>query len=97
MQVPPTCFRSMRTVRMPASASAVDSGVPACPEPMMMASDCCGVITMLVIARAPGQPPLLCENAESGNSTADQDRLQRGLLELQSLHREPEDGAPVVP
>src|ERR1700693_1539651 len=43
MHVPPTCFLSMRAVCIPAAASAVERGVPACPEPMMMASYCCAV------------------------------------------------------
>src|SRR5205807_6167385 len=38
MQVPPTCTRSTRAVRLPDPASAVASGPAACPEPRMMAS-----------------------------------------------------------
>src|SRR5918995_7101917 len=38
MQVPPTCSCSIRTVRRPALARAVESGTPACPAPMTMAS-----------------------------------------------------------
>src|ERR1700675_1759550 len=51
MHVPPTCFRSTRAVCIPAAASAVERGVPACPEPMMMASYCCGVdmITLAIV------------------------------------------------
>src|SRR4029077_3377564 len=38
MQVPPTCSRSTRAVRIPAPASAWHSGVPPCPEPITIAS-----------------------------------------------------------
>src|ERR1700724_2564996 len=53
MHVPPTCFRSMRAVCIPDAASAVERGVPAWPEPMMMASYCCGVdmITLAIGCR----------------------------------------------
>src|ERR1700687_2205656 len=44
MHVPPTCFRSMRTVCIPAAASACERWVAARPEPLMMASYCCGVV-----------------------------------------------------
>src|ERR1019366_3393340 len=56
-QVPPTCSRSMRAVRMPASARAVESGVPACPEPITMASNCCGVVigASKIMYRNPGK------------------------------------------
>src|SRR4029077_17042085 len=38
MQVPPTCSRSTRAVRIPAPASAWHSGVPPCPAPITIAS-----------------------------------------------------------
>src|SRR5262249_10486809 len=44
MQVPPTCSRSIKAVFQVACASAVESGVPACPEPMMMALYFSGVL-----------------------------------------------------
>src|ERR1700682_296625 len=40
MQVPPTCTRSIIAVFFPALAKAVESGPPACPAPMTMASYC---------------------------------------------------------
>src|ERR1700681_4229066 len=64
MHVPPTCFRSIRAVCIPPSASAVERGVPACPEPMMMASYCCEVdISTLAIGCAKYFPRI----SESGN------------------------------
>ena len=38
MHVPPTCSRSTSAVRIPAPASACDSGTPACPAPITIAS-----------------------------------------------------------
>jgi hypothetical protein len=38
MQVPPTCSRSIMAVFHPALASSVESGLPACPDPMTIAS-----------------------------------------------------------
>src|SRR5260370_37741418 len=40
MQVPPTCTRSTMAVFHPALAKAVESGPPAWPAPMTMASYC---------------------------------------------------------
>src|SRR5437773_5487712 len=42
MQVPPTCSRSIMAVFHPAPASALESGVPACPEPITIALYCTG-------------------------------------------------------
>src|ERR1051326_4112921 len=42
-QVPPNSLRSTTATRMPASASRAASGGPACPVPMMMASNFCMV------------------------------------------------------
>src|SRR4029077_10580870 len=64
MHVPPTCFRSMRAVCIPAAASAVERGVPACPEPMMMASYCCAVD---IGTLAMGCAKYLWRISESGN------------------------------
>src|SRR5260370_42480103 len=41
-QVPATCSRSIMAVFHPARASALESGVPACPEPITIASYCVG-------------------------------------------------------
>src|SRR5579872_274837 len=55
-QVPPTCLRSINAVCMPAPARAVESGVPACPAPMMMASYCAElVICRFVAGDSPGK------------------------------------------
>ena len=52
--VPPTCPRSTRTVRICACARAKDRGVPACPEPMMMASNSCVEVRLIDLIRHAG-------------------------------------------
>ena len=45
IQVPPTCSRSMMATFHPARANAVESGPPAWPEPITIASYCIVVIS----------------------------------------------------
>src|SRR6202521_1591018 len=87
MQVPPTCFRSIRAVCIPAAASAVERGVPACPEPMMMASYCCAVVIGTLAIR---MCVILPENFRIWKPAAVQAQWQPGLPEWQSQHPEGE-------
>jgi len=57
-QVPPNSFRSITAIFMPASTKRPASDGPACPVPMMIASNfcmfltstICGMVTILLIA-----------------------------------------------
>src|ERR1051326_3622405 len=53
-QVPPNALRSMIATFMPALANRAARGGPACPVPMMIASNCCCMA--LLRFDAPGRP-----------------------------------------
>src|ERR1035438_1332444 len=66
IQVPPTSWRSIIAVAFPAAISASASGLPPCPEPMMMASKFSVVIASALTLQPPPGKTFGCRQAGDG-------------------------------